>query len=133
MPVAKWHNLGENRVLNILLGATPVDGALYLGLYTNPTELAETAILSDINEVSSVSGYARKTLTRGSWVITGDAAVYAIQTFLAQGGDWGNVTGYFIATSLDDSGVLLATEHFDVALPIVDTKGVKIESQITVA
>ncbi len=132
MSVAKWHDGGENRVLNILLGALPVDGALYLGLYKNPTELGESAVLGDLTEVSG-AGYARKTLTRGSWVIVGDAATYAIQTFLAQGGDWGNVTGYFIATSASGtSGVLLATEHFDAAMNIVAGKGIKIEPRITV-
>ena len=132
MPVAKWHDGGENRVLNILLGATPVDGALYLGLYKNATELGESAVLSDLTEVSGL-GYARKALTRGGWVIVDSMASYEIQAFLAQGGDWGNVTGYFLTTSLDGSGVLLATEHFDVALNIVDGKGIKIESRITAA
>lgn len=132
MPVAKWHDEGETRVLNILLGSTPVDGALYLGLYTNPTELPESAILSSLSEPVGW-GYGRKTLTRGNWSIAGSAATYAIQTFLAQGGAWGNITGYFIATSPDNSGKLLATEHFDTVLNIVAGKGVKIQPRITSA
>lgn len=127
---AKWHNEGENRVLNILLGATPVDGACYLGLYKNATELSEGAVLADLTEPTGY-GYARKTLTRGSWTITGDGAVYAVQTLLASGGNWGDITGYFIATSLDNSGKLLASEHFNTALTVNDGKGIKIAPKIT--
>ena len=132
MSVAKWHNLGGNRILNILFGATAVDGLISLGLYLNPTELTASAVMSDIDEVYG-AGYVRKSLARGSWVITDMEAVYAIQTFLASG-DWGNVGGYFLvnwAAPADE--ILLATEHFTVALPIVDTKGVKITPRITVA
>jgi hypothetical protein len=129
--IAKWMDEGENRVLNILLGTTPVDGVLYLGLYRNPTELGEDEGLSDIEEPSG-SGYARKILTRGMWTIAGDVATYDIQTFLAAGGDWGNIWGYFIATSLDNTGKLMATEHLNALLNIEDGRGIKIVPQITV-
>ena len=132
MSVAKWHDLGGNRILNILLGATAVDGLISLGLYLNPTELAVDAVMSDIDEVSG-AGYVRKYLARGHWVVTGMEAVYAIQTFLAQG-DWGDVGGYFLVNwAAPEDEILLATEHFTVALPVVDTKGVKITPRITVA
>ena len=132
MSVAKWHNLGGNRILNILFRATAVDGLISLGLYLNPTELTASAVMSDIDEVSG-AGYVRKSLARGHWVITGKEAVYAIQTFLASG-DWGNVGGYFLVNwAVGADGILLATEHFTVALPVVDTKGVKITPKITVA
>ena len=116
---------GENRIANILLGATPVDGVLYLGLYKNVTEPAETVSLSDLTEVSGY-GYARKSLARGSWVITASSAVYSQRTFLADGGDWGSVYGYFIGTTIDDSGKLIGLEHFDSPYSIIDTKGIKI-------
>ena len=132
MSVAKWHTLGGDRILNILLGELPVDGVICMGLYTNPTELPVDAVMADIDEVSG-AGYVRKTLARGHWVITGGEAVYAIQTFLAQG-DWGNVGGYFLVNyDIPEDEILLATEHFTVALPIEDTKGVKITPRITVA
>jgi hypothetical protein len=129
---AKWHDQGENRVLSILLGAQAVDGAMYMGLYTNTTELGEDAELADLVEPSGY-GYARKTLTRGSWTITGSIAIYALQTFTAAGGDWGDIAGYFIATSLDSSGKLIASEHFATALDVKDGKGIKITPKITVS
>jgi len=116
---------GENRIANILLGATPVDGVLYLGLYKNVTEPAETVSLSDLTEVSGY-GYARQSLVRGSWVITTNSAVYTQRIFLANGGNWGSIYGYFIGTTIDDSGKLIGLEHFDSPYVIVDTKGIKI-------
>lgn len=133
MSVAKWMDEGETRVLQILLGSQPVDGAYYLGLYKNSAEPAESATLSDLTEVSGY-GYTRKTLTRGSWTISGDQATFAEQTFLAQGGDWGNIYGYFICTALTGtSGKLMAIEHFDAPYNIVDGKGIKIVPKITIA
>lgn len=108
--MAKLVNEGENRILNILLGATAVDSNLYLGLYTNETEPAETDALVQITEPSG-NGYERKTLARGSWSITDDLASFAQQTFAATGA-WGNVYGYFISTSSDGSGKLLFVEQF---------------------
>lgn len=102
---------GENRVLNILFGAQAVDATLYLGLYTNTTEPAESANLAAITEPSG-NGYARIALSRGAnWTISADLATYLEQTFTATG-SWGNVYGYFIATSSDGSGKLLAVEQF---------------------
>ena len=108
--MAKLCDEGENRILNILFGSQAVDGTLYLGLYTDSTEPAETATIASLSEVSG-SGYARKTLTRGSWSVVADAASYAAQTFTASG-SWGTVYGYFICTSADDSGKLLFVENF---------------------
>jgi len=108
--MAKLVNEGENRILNILLGATAVDSNLYLGLYTNETEPAETDALAQITEPSE-NGYARKTLARGSWDISADLASFAQQTFAATGA-WGNVYGYFIATSSDGTGKLMFVEQF---------------------
>lgn len=122
---------GEYRIADILFGSQAVDGTLYLGIYKDITEPGEDATIVSLTEVSG-NGYARKTLTRGSWVITGDYAEYAEQTFLASGGDWGNTYGYFIATSSDDSGKLMAIEHFDAVKEINDSKGLKITPKMTI-
>lgn len=130
--VAKWMDEGENRVLNILLGAQAVDGTLYVGLYKNGTEPSEDLTLSSLQEPSGY-GYGRKALSRGSWTITGNQAVYAETTFLANGGDWGDVWGYFICTTASGTGgKLLAIEHLGTKLSILDGKGVKVVPKITV-
>ena len=129
--VAKWMNEGETRLLQILFGAQAVDGTLYLGLYKDSVEPGEEATLATLTEPAGY-GYARKPLTRGSWVITGDYATYPEVTFLANGGDWGGIWGYFIATTLTGTGgKLLAIEHLNQVLSILDTKGVKVVPKIT--
>lgn len=125
-------NEGENRVAEILLGATPVDGVLYLGLYKDVTEPPETSVLGDLTEVSGF-GYGRITLTRGVWVITDDLAEYAQQVFLASGGAWGDVYGYFVGTSSDNSGKLMWIEHFASYYYIEDGKGIKVTPKVRVA
>ena len=58
----------------------------------------ETITEATISEVSG-TGYARKTLTDASWVVTNDVASYAQQTFTAGAGGWtGDVAGYAIAS-----------------------------------
>lgn len=131
--MAKLVNEGENRFLNILLGSTAVDANLYMGLYTNGSEPAETAALADISEVAG-TGYARKTLARGSWSITADTASFAEQSFGPAGASWGNVTGYFIATSSDNTGKLLFVESFsDGAYPIGTGSSIAITPSVTAA
>lgn len=130
-----WCDEGENRVLGILFGDTPVDGALYLGLYTNSVQPGETAKVSDLTEPSGF-GYARKTLSRGTthWTIIEDQATYGEQTFLAQGGDWGNIYGYFITTTLTGAGgKLMGLEHLGSAFSVLDGKGIKITPKLKCA
>ncbi|MDI6752779.1 MAG: hypothetical protein QME78_00105 [Thermodesulfobacteriota bacterium] len=120
---------GRNRILGILFGSTGVDSSLYVGLYRNAARPADNAVLADLSEVSG-PGYARRRLYRGSWTVDGSQATYAIQTFLASGGHWGYVTGFFLATTVNNSGKLLAVEHFDNAFNIVDGKGLKVQPQM---
>lgn len=129
----KWCDEGENRTLNILFGALSVDATLYLGLYTNSSEPGEAATLASITEPSG-GGYARKSLTRGSWSIVADLASYAQQTFTASGADWGNVYGWFIATSADGSGKLEAVGQFSGApFNVTDGSNVKVTPQLRCA
>jgi hypothetical protein len=57
------------------------------------------------------NGYNRISLNRGNWTILDKVASYAKKTFLATG-EWGSCYGYFIATSSDNSGVLIGFENF---------------------
>jgi hypothetical protein len=92
-------NEGETLIANVLYKRTHADrdADLELGLFTN-SSVSETTALANITEPTG-TGYARITLTDGSWTITGDAASYAQQTFTGGAGGWsGSVYGYFIAT-----------------------------------
>ncbi len=75
---------------------TDRDANLELGLFTNST-VSESTTLASITEPTG-TGYARKTLTDGSWTGTADTRSYATQTFTAGGAWTGSVYGYFIAT-----------------------------------
>jgi hypothetical protein len=132
--MAKWVDAGENRVVDILFDDQAVDATLYLGLYTDTAEPAETAVDSDLTEPSG-GAYARATLTRGTWVVTNSAAAYAQQTFTATGAAWGNVYGYSISTASSSTtagSVLMAVEQFsDGPYNIGDGDSIKITPTIT--
>ena len=92
-------NEGEALIADIIckrvLTDRPAD--LELGLFTNAAA-DETTNHAAITEPSG-TGYARKTLTDGSWTGAADVRSYAVQQFVAGAGGWtGSVYGYFIAT-----------------------------------
>ena len=127
----KWVDEGENRVADILFDDQAVDAFLYLGLYTDIAEPAETDALADLTEESG-SGYARIRLDRGTWTIAADAASYAQQTFTAIAA-WGLVYGYFISTG-PAASVLLCVETFsDGPYNVGLGDSIKVTPKITVA
>lgn len=131
--MGKWVDEGEHRVADILFGAQAVDATLYIGIFMNTTEPAENATLAGLTEPVG-NGYARKALTRGTWTITDDFAIYDPQIFTADGGDWGDCYGWFLATSLDNSGKLLCVELFDTAPNhIVDQGSQTVIPKVTVS
>ena len=122
----------ENQTAKVVFGSTTPDANFYMGLYTNGSEPLESATLANITEVTGTS-YARKTLPRGDWTVTASIASFAEQTFTA-GSDWGNVTGFFIATSSNNSGLLCFVESFSGgAYNITNGTSLKITPKIAVA
>ncbi len=91
---------GETLVANLLFKNASVDRGtgLQLGLFTN-TPITSAITAATLTEPTG-GGYARKTLTDGSWTVTGSVASYALQAFLATGTPYtGSVRGYFIVTT----------------------------------
>jgi hypothetical protein len=124
--MAKFMDEGSNRTANILLGTQAVDGTLYLGIYKNSTEPALADGLSALTEPSG-SGYARIPLTRGLWTIIGGLATYASQRFDNSGTNWGDIWGCFVCTTLTGTtGKLLAIDHLEEAIPVVDGAGITV-------
>lgn len=133
--MSKWVDEGEHRAADIIFGAQAVDSSLYMGLYTSPTsEPAETAVINDLTEPGT-GGYARITLTRGSWTVTASVASYAQQTFSPSGASWGNVYGYFVCTvASGTAGKLVYVEHFSNGpYSVGDGDTVKVTPSVTVA
>ncbi len=92
-------NEGEALALSVLVQRvlTDRDANLELGLFTN-TGADETLVHASLTEPTG-TGYARITLTDGSWTGSADSRAYAQQTFTAGAGGWtGSIKGYFICT-----------------------------------
>lgn len=92
-------NEGEHVIAEVFYKGSSADrdADLELGLFTN-SSVSETTTEAAITEPTG-TGYARITLTDGSWSVTNDVASYAQQTFTGGAGGWtGSVYGYFIAT-----------------------------------
>lgn len=134
--MAKWVDEGETETLNILFGSNSTWSNVYLGLYLNSSEPGETANLTTgLGGEPSGGTYARIALTRGAnWTVTGDNASYAQQTFNCTGANWGNVYGYFIGTTSNNTGKLLCVEQFSNGpYNVQDGGSVKITPKITCA
>lgn len=91
---------------------------LYIGLYTNASELTRNQTMANITEVTG-GGYARKVLNTADWVVDPVKTVQQGTLFAQPRQTWlfdsavGNVTGYFITTSaIGTTGKLVASEHF---------------------
>lgn len=127
---------GETLIANVVHKRTHADrdADLELGLFTNAS-VTETTAHSAITEPTG-TGYARITLTDASWVITGDTASYAQQTFTGGAGGWtGSIRGYFIATKSSGGTKRLLYIEVDAGGPYTIAAGdtYKITPNITIA
>lgn len=132
--MAKFVDEGETNVGNIYFKNQAQNTNLYLGLYTNATEPAETATLASLTEPAG-GGYARIALAPAGWTESPQATFANLQkTFQASGGAWGNVYGFFIATSSHGTGKLLHVEHFtDGPYNTPDGSIIRVTPKITIA
>ena len=107
MTIGKIPNEGETLIANLIFKNADVNRGtnLQLVLFTN-SAFTDTATYASLTEPST-GGYARKTLTDGSWSITADTgtgtvgavASYAVQTFTPSGASWAGVYGAAIVTT----------------------------------
>ena len=109
----KWNDEGKILLLEIFFKNTSPLSNIYMGLFTNSSEPAAGDALALITEPSPSGGYARKVYSRNDdWNMGTNAISGSSETFTASGGDIGNVYGYFLASTEDESGKLLAVEVF---------------------
>ena len=134
--MAKWCNEGETLVGNVFL-RKDAPGDLWVGLYTDDPEPAEDATLSSISELPVANNYARIALTNTEWTeqATKGEFLQLQKIFEAQGGNWGDVYGYFIAnTASGTSGKLVSVEHFsDGPYTVNDGWIVKVTPKVTIS
>jgi hypothetical protein len=104
----------EANVLKFALGVT-TPGDQTLKLFINDvTATDDTLVAAGLTEMSTL-GYSAKTLTKTSWVVTGNSgaaasAAYAQQTWTFTSGTAVTVYGYYVVDST--TGLLLWFEKF---------------------
>lgn len=104
---------GKNLILNLVYKGSDVNRGtkLEVGLFTNVFGLDVNSVLTDITELSTAGGYARKDLVDATWVVSAGGLVYPPILFSAAGANFNApIYGYFIV-STGTSPVLL---HFEV-------------------
>lgn len=104
--------VGENKLAEFALGVS-VPGDQLLKLFVNNVTLADANVAGNFTEMSTL-GYAAKTLTKTSWVVSQNASIaegtYATQIWTFSAGTAVTVYGYILTDST--SGVLLGAETF---------------------
>jgi hypothetical protein len=131
---SEFHTEGLQFLLEVSFSeGQSVPTNFYIGLATNAS-LAEDASLASITEVSG-SGYARQAVASNATDFTSAAAgtndrkiTTKIVTFSATG-TWTGAATVFLATSLDNSGKLIASNQLSVVRTLYsgDTLGVSVE------
>lgn len=135
---AEFHQEGLQYLIEVALTEEQsVPANFYVGLAADAS-LAEDASLGDQTEVTG-SGYARQTVASDNTDITsattGTAdwkATTKTVTFTATG-TWDEANTYFVGTTNDNSGKLLASGPLSEARTLVDTDTLTIAVQFTLA
>lgn len=111
-----FHESGERFLFSVAFdtdGGYTVPTFYYIGL-DNRTTIAYDDDIGSVTSEPSSNGYGRQTASSSSGfgITLTDGRIRAtsgILTFSAIGGTWGPVQNVFLATSIDSSGILIAT------------------------
>jgi hypothetical protein len=126
-----FHTEGEQHILRCAFDSTTsVPSFYYFGL-DNREEILASDVLTDLVEEPTVNGYARAAINtngqfnfekvNGVW-----RAVSPIFSFSAIGGSWGPVTTFFMATTLNNTGHLIASAYLSSAITLVEGDSVNL-------
>lgn len=90
---------------------------LYLGLWTSTGLIKDNTYTLDsfkFYELKDLKEYERVLIPKGSWVL-GDDLTYTAEdiSFIPLYQNWSNIYGYFIASSEDNSGILVSITQYD--------------------
>ena len=114
-----WTKLGSGNLAQIYLGNQSQNAKLYLGLFLNDidTSLLNDALLTDLEEPTAVA-YHRAEMLPSNWIVTNELTVYPTIDFQVSVAAYGLIYGCFIASSPDNSGVLLAIHKYTVPVSL---------------
>jgi hypothetical protein len=131
------HDEGEEYLLQVAFSEEQSAPAnFYIGLCDDT--LVEADGLADILNELSGNGYARQTVASDDTdcviAIDGDyyKCTFAEQTFTASGGNWDEVNTWFIGTTSDNAGKLIASGPIDPARTLSDGDSMDVEIYIRV-
>jgi len=134
--MAKWCNEGETLVGNIFLKKAAVTD-LWVGLYLDTSEPAEDATLASITEVPVLYDYARIALGAADWTEQATKGIFENlqKIFTANGGNWGDVYGYFLTDCASGTaGKFVSCENFsDGPYTVNDGWSVKVTPKVTIS
>lgn len=112
-----------------------VPANFYIGLCTDAS-LAETASLGDQTEVSGTD-YARQAVAStavgcvSATAGTNDWKITTIEVTFTAGGTWTGAKTAFLATTLNDTGVLIASQQLSGTITLVDTATLSLKFELT--
>jgi len=134
------HLQGEQFCLTALFstGSMSVPANYYAGL-DNRTTPAVSDTLGNLSGEPSQFGYSRQAIASatGFVVALNNDNVYQattnVLTFNATGGTWGPVSTIFLATTADNSGLLISTANLDGTHHVADGEKLTIRVALTLA
>jgi len=135
---AEWHTEGLQWLLEVAFSEEQsVPANFYCGLCTDAS-LAETASLGDQTDVTG-TGMARQAVAStavgcvSASAGTNDRKITTIEVTFTAGGTWTGAKTAFLATTADDTGVLIASEQLSGTITLVDNGTLKHQFELTVA
>lgn len=119
--MGNFTKVGVQDLNGIFLKNMAQNSQLYLGLFTNDISALAPAdvVLSDLVEPVA-STYVRQILTPSNWIVVSQVATYPDIDFEVLLESYGTIYGCFIATSLDNSGLLVALDIFSAPVDLIN-------------
>ncbi len=131
------HTTGLQFLLELMNKVQTAPANYYVGMATDAS-LAKTAALGDQTELSG-SGYARQAVAAGAVGLVsasdggdGRKLTSVTVTFTASGGDWDLARTLFLATTIDDTGVLIASGEINGGVGTTRTDGTSYSAEVVI-
>lgn len=129
------HTQGLQHLLELMNGAQTKPANYYIGLAADAA-MAKTTALGSQTELSG-NGYARQPIAASAigLVSAGDGGdgrklTSAAVTFTAAGGDWVRAFTLFVATTIDNTGALVASGPIEGGVGTLRTNGTTYTAQV---
>ena len=101
--------------LSVIFRGKPAGTRLFVGLSAELRTIPETLTEAAVREPTAREGYSRQVLLNADWSFRGDDVLVSKAVIFRNGGRelWSPIYASFLATTEDNSGVLLAWAPLD--------------------